>query len=165
MRHDYKARRLMFSQALNTPENGLKSAIGKMYLDECLSAQQIAQRLQDITGKAVTARTIQRLLKSLGISRTVGDAYRLAASQGRIKWAYKDPLLKSKGGRLSNAIRYSILQRDGFKCVLCGIDATRALLEIDHKTPKERGGKDERENLRTLCHDCNEGKRITEREK
>lgn len=56
--------------------------------------------------------------------------------------------------------RYAIMERDGFKCQLCGRDSREAgvPLQIDHKTPWSRGGKTSLENLWTLCRDCNLGK-------
>lgn len=58
-------------------------------------------------------------------------------------------------------LRYTVLKRDNFKCVLCG--ASPALrpgvqLHVDHIFPFSKGGKTEIGNLRTLCKDCNLGK-------
>ncbi|MBW8783948.1 MAG: HNH endonuclease, partial [Novosphingobium sp.] len=56
-------------------------------------------------------------------------------------------------------LRYEILHRYGFRCVLCGDDAeSGARLEVDHIIPVSKGGSDERSNLRTLCWACNSGK-------
>jgi len=57
------------------------------------------------------------------------------------------------------SLRYDILQRDKFKCVLCGRDAKNTTLEIDHIIPVVAGGKTVIDNLRTLCFDCNRGKK------
>lgn len=56
-------------------------------------------------------------------------------------------------------LRYEILRRDGFKCVICG--RTRndgAKLHVDHIKPVSKGGLTEESNLRTLCDMCNLGK-------
>lgn len=58
-------------------------------------------------------------------------------------------------------LRYTVLKRDNFKCVLCG--ASPALmpgiqLHVDHIFPFSKGGKTEITNLRTLCEACNLGK-------
>lgn len=49
------------------------------------------------------------------------------------------------------------------RCAMCGKtpneDGVR--LHIDHKVPREWGGKSEEENLQALCSDCNEGKKHT----
>ena len=47
------------------------------------------------------------------------------------------------------------------RCAMCGKtpneDGVR--LHIDHKVPREWGGKSEEKNLQALCSDCNEGKK------
>lgn len=61
---------------------------------------------------------------------------------------------------LTPSMRYDILKRDGFRCVICGASAENGIsLEVDHIVPIARGGKTEPNNLRTLCHNCNAGKR------
>ncbi len=60
---------------------------------------------------------------------------------------------------LTPSMRYDIMQRDNFKCVLCGASVSDGVsLEVDHIVPIARGGKTEPSNLRTLCHACNAGK-------
>lgn len=59
------------------------------------------------------------------------------------------------------SLRFQILQRDRFKCTLCG--ASPALdplcrLHVDHVIPWSRGGRTEPGNLTTLCKTCNLGK-------
>lgn len=56
-------------------------------------------------------------------------------------------------------LRYEVMKRDGFKCVLCGASAKDgARLHVDHIKPVSKGGKTELYNLRTLCERCNLGK-------
>jgi len=58
-------------------------------------------------------------------------------------------------------LRYTVLKRDHFKCVLCGASpalATGIQLHVDHIFPFSKGGKTEISNLRTLCEACNLGK-------
>lgn len=56
--------------------------------------------------------------------------------------------------------RYDILKRDGFKCQICGrTQADGAKLEVDHIIPVSKGGKTIDDNLQTLCHECNQGKK------
>lgn len=60
---------------------------------------------------------------------------------------------------MSASLRYDILKRDGFRCVLCGASANDGVkLEVDHIFPIAKGGKTEPGNLRTLCELCNRGK-------
>lgn len=61
---------------------------------------------------------------------------------------------------MSDSLRYDILHRDGFKCQICGrTQADGVKLHIDHVIPIAKGGKTVKENLRTLCDQCNLGKR------
>ena len=61
--------------------------------------------------------------------------------------------------KLNASLRYDVMQRDGFKCKLCGASAANgAVLHVDHIVPVSKGGKTEMSNLRTLCDMCNLGK-------
>ncbi len=58
-------------------------------------------------------------------------------------------------------LRYNILKRDHFKCLLCGDSPAtnpNCKLHVDHIVPFSRGGETVKENLRTLCSTCNQGK-------
>lgn len=62
--------------------------------------------------------------------------------------------------RMTNSLRYNVMQRDGFRCVLCGATQEDGVkLHVDHIKPIAKGGKTEMSNLRTLCDRCNFGKR------
>jgi hypothetical protein len=61
--------------------------------------------------------------------------------------------------RIPKGMRFSVLQRDGFRCVYCGrgeVDGQR--LHVDHLRPVSRGGQTTMDNLVTACEDCNLGK-------
>jgi predicted restriction endonuclease len=60
------------------------------------------------------------------------------------------PATKPKGGLL-------ILDRDGFRCALCGKSSYEdfAELHVDHIMPYSKGGRDDAYNLITLCKQCN----------
>ena len=58
-------------------------------------------------------------------------------------------------------LRFHVLKRDRFKCVLCGDHPARnaeCVLQVDHRIPWSRGGKTREDNLRTLCATCNIGR-------
>ena len=60
---------------------------------------------------------------------------------------------------ITPGLRYDILQRDNFRCQICGRTAQDGVkLEVDHKKPIAKGGRTEPDNLWTLCQDCNRGK-------
>src|ERR1700745_3021045 len=51
-------------------------------------------------------------------------------------------------------LRRSILERDK-RCLACGRPSN---LMIDHIVPRSKGGRDELDNLQTLCEECNQRK-------
>lgn len=58
-------------------------------------------------------------------------------------------------------LRFRVLSRDRFKCVLCGDHPAKnpdCDLHVDHVTPWSKGGRTELGNLRTLCAQCNVGR-------
>jgi hypothetical protein len=62
---------------------------------------------------------------------------------------------------ISLALRYRVLVRDKFRCVICGASPAKdgtVELHVDHIFPWSRGGQNTEENLRTLCFKCNLGK-------
>lgn len=69
----------------------------------------------------------------------------------------------SRGSRdLSLSLRYQVLVRDRFRCVICGRSPAMhpgVCLHVDHIIPWSKGGATIIANLRALCDDCNLGKR------
>lgn len=66
---------------------------------------------------------------------------------------------------ISNRLRATVLERNGFTCQMCGLAANdidpsnnrRVTLHIGHIVDKQHGGRDELGNLRALCRRCNQG--------
>lgn len=59
------------------------------------------------------------------------------------------------------SLRYQVIKRDNFKCVICGKSPSndpKIELHIDHIKPYSLGGETEIDNLQTLCNYCNLGK-------
>lgn len=71
-------------------------------------------------------------------------------------------IIKHKTSREpSKSLRYDVLKRDNFKCVICGKSPSTTPnleLHIDHIIPYSLGGETILENLQTLCSECNLGK-------
>ena len=67
-------------------------------------------------------------------------------------------LCRVERGRVSNKMRFSIYERDGYRCRYCGRTEASDYLEIDHIKPIAKGGKSTYENLQTLCKRCNQMK-------
>lgn len=62
---------------------------------------------------------------------------------------------------ISLSLRYKVLSRDRFRCVICGRSPAKdsnVELHVDHIHPWSKGEQNTEENLRTLCFDCNLGK-------
>ena len=69
---------------------------------------------------------------------------------------------KDRGSRDINLrLRFKVLQRDNFKCCMCGASPAKdpnVELHIDHIVPWSKGGETTIDNLQTLCSKCNLGK-------
>ena len=66
---------------------------------------------------------------------------------------------KTERRKMNSSLRYKILKRDSFRCVICGQSASDGIvLHIDHIKPIAKGGLTTPENLQTLCSECNFGK-------
>src|SRR4030095_7374018 len=63
---------------------------------------------------------------------------------------------------IGKKLRFEVFKRDSFTCQYCGSTAPKVLLEVDHVTPKAKGGNDDALNLITACGDCNRGKSMRE---
>jgi len=133
------------------------------YQNKNMSGVEIAEYIEQNTGIEITPRSIQRVVAKYGRVRSVKEAYNLAIKRGRVTWKCKD--FKYKRSRLSNKLRYAILKRDNSKCVLCGRGIEDGImLQVEHVTPVSKGGLSNPDNLRTLCHECNKGKQLSENE-
>ena len=64
----------------------------------------------------------------------------------------------AKRKALGNAVRFKILQRDGFRCQYCGRTPPAVVLHVDHVVAVADGGGNDEENLVAACSDCNHGK-------
>ena len=70
-----------------------------------------------------------------------------------------EELVAVERGKVDDSLRYNIMNRDNFTCVLCGRTQKDGVkLQIDHIIPISKGGKSTPNNLRTLCEQCNMGK-------
>lgn len=65
---------------------------------------------------------------------------------------------KTTRSEMTLKLRFEVMKRDNFQCVLCGRRPPEVELVIDHIKPVCNGGTNVKENLRTLCFECNAGK-------
>lgn len=154
-----KRRALRKFYNLDTNED-FESFICELYVEHEMSAPEISEEIMGESGVEFTTRSVQRIVAKHEKSRSAKDSFRLAMSKGKVKWEHQRAVSKSKRSKLAPGLRYKILERDGFRCKLCGVSGDDSLLEVDHVIAVSRGGSDDESNLRTLCYDCNVGKRI-----
>ena len=69
-----------------------------------------------------------------------------------------DSICRVERAKVSNKMRFSIYERDGYRCRICGRTENQDYLEIDHIQPIAKGGKSTYDNLQTLCRRCNKEK-------
>lgn len=75
--------------------------------------------------------------------------------------AARAPLSEEDQHAIRIGLRYAVLSRDRFRCVLCGANPASDLackLHVDHIVPFSKGGRTVLENLRSTCEHCNIGK-------
>lgn len=124
--------------------------IKELYL-KGLSAREVREFLK----LPISERAIQRRLKKMGASRSRVEAFRLAVKQGKV--TYHTNEAKKMRKTVNDALRYGVMKRDGFRCVLCGRNAQETRrLEVDHKDGDTMNNNPQ--NLQTLCSECNKGK-------
>lgn len=77
------------------------------------------------------------------------------ARRGQAIWEHR----RTGSGYITGTLRYEVLKRAKSRCELCGISKDVRALEVDHITPRNKGGTDEIANLQALCYSCNAMKR------
>lgn len=149
------------SEATSIPFDEL---IEDLYLNKSMATTEISEKLFNLTGILITPRSIQRRLKKNGVIRSFSEAFNLAIKRGRKSYTHlmKNEKSSSRRKGISPKLRFEILKRDNFKCVLCGKKASDDRLEIDHIVPIVANGDNSKNNLRTLCSECNNGKMLLE---
>jgi len=82
-----------------------------------------------------------------------------SVSRATLSSKVRKQLSSVERSEISDSLRYDILNRDGFKCVICGARKSQGVrLHVDHIVPVSKGGRSIPDNLRTLCERCNIGK-------
>jgi hypothetical protein len=87
--------------------------------------------------------------------RFSGEEFLIHEKSGTLEYS------KENSRNISLSLRLKLLNRDNFKCVLCGKSPATDFgtkLHIDHIIPFSKRGKSIFENLQTLCEECNLGK-------
>lgn len=69
-----------------------------------------------------------------------------------------EEIIKRRRRTITKELKYSLLERAGFKCQACGerpLKDNDVILQIDHIIPFSMGGGCSEDNLQVLCRDCN----------
>ena len=62
--------------------------------------------------------------------------------------------------RIPKNLRRMVIERDGERCVYCGLDLTGMEIHLDHVVPESQGGETTYDNLQVTCRKCNLDKGI-----
>lgn len=144
-----------FTQHLTDAELGLYARILVMVWrsPQCAIAEDDRQLLA-ATSRASSARAYRQLVAD-GLLEIEAGFVRLGyQGQYIADWSMHPSRALSSDWR---SVREIIFARDGRKCTYC--DRTDGPFEIDHKTPRSRGGTNDPENLTVACRTCNRSKR------
>jgi hypothetical protein len=93
--------------------------------------------------------------------RLEGDPPVLFHDQAQPAASGSSPVHQEDVRTIPLGLRFRVLNRDRFKCVLCGDNPARnpdCRLHVDHILPWSKGGKTRENNLRALCESCNVGR-------
>jgi 5-methylcytosine-specific restriction endonuclease McrA len=141
-----------------------------------LSARnRIRKFFEERVGKKVTTQQLARVAKIRDYQRRIRE---LREDEGMQILSYRDrhdlkpneyilaslDRLPRLAHKIDKAQRARILERNGVTCAMCGLTAgdpdpynpnRKITLHVDHINPD---GPTVDDNLRTLCHNCNEGR-------
>ncbi len=149
-----------------------------MSKDKLGARAKIRAFLEANVGKVVTTHEISEVAGIRDYQRRIRE---LRNEEGMQIQSYKDRIdlkpneyvlaslkrLPAIERGIPNQLRMEILERNGFTCQLCGRTggdadpadpARKVRLVIDHETPIEQGGTNDKSNLRVLCTACNQAK-------
>ena len=57
--------------------------------------------------------------------------------------------------RIPVNLRRMVIERDGLRCVYCGVDLLKNEVHLDHVIPESKGGPTSLNNLQVTCGKCN----------
>jgi 5-methylcytosine-specific restriction endonuclease McrA len=57
--------------------------------------------------------------------------------------------------RIPFNLRRMVIERDGLRCVYCGVDLLKNEVHLDHVIPESKGGPTSYGNLQVTCGKCN----------
>lgn len=139
-------------------QNRLKTLESKLYKKELKQPtiyfnMNVKLILKKMNGSYVTSKTgCFNAIKAENLIGRLNDKYGDRYNDEGI-W---NSIVRVERGRVSNKMRFSIFEKDNYRCRNCKRHTDD--LEIDHIIPIAKGGKSEYNNLQTLCKRCNKNK-------
>jgi len=137
----------------------------RSFLEANIGRVITTQEIREVAGISEYARRIRELRDEEGMQILSHiDRYDLKPGEYILVSLKRNPAVERS---ISPQLRNEILERNGFTCQLCGagpgdVDpynpSRRVRLHIDHIIPISQGGTNDKDNLRTLCSNCNQGK-------
>lgn len=119
-----------------------------------LARQLMSQRSPNGDLAVIVERAVDLLIEKLSKEKLATTQYPRKARPS------------SRRGYVTRLVRREVFERDGLQCTFvseCGERCpARSFLELDHRTPKARGGADDADNVRVLCraHNRDAAKRV-----
>lgn len=139
-------------------DNGLeepKILIPKLY-SLGMSCNAIAEYFYSKYNLKISPRNINDYITKYGEIRTIKEAKKNAIKTKRMIYKKKPESEKYHAKYISSGVRMQILQRDEFKCSLCGNGRHNgSSIEIHHKDRNLKNN--DFNNLQTLCYLCHQG--------
>lgn len=121
-------------------------------------ATQVIQSLMPLIQIAIVLWAAETILTML-IKEHRKSKKKKEREKRRLEYQDRRMANDEEHAKVTRAMRYDVLRRDGFRCVRCGRGREDGVkLHVDHIKPVSRGGKSVMDNLQTLCEDCNCGK-------
>jgi len=134
--------------------------MGQLYVNG-MSCGELAEHLNTKYEIGADKRNVENYIKKMGIMRNRSDARFIAMKKGRVTYQTKSEKEKYYSKQITLKVRTEVLERDNYKCKLCGNGRHNGYsVEIHHKN----GPESNIENLQTLCWMCHKGKHLLERE-
>ena len=144
-------------------KKGSKTKVLDFFLSN-LGRVVTSDQIREASGASEWARRLRELRDEHGWQiLSHRDLASLKPGEYILKTATRKPAFART---MSKELRALILERNGYTCQMCGVaagdpdpyHAERTIrLTIGHIIEKDKGGKDEPNNLRAVCSNCNEG--------
>jgi len=154
-KYDGKTLRREICKRMGLIDHGYFEGILKnMYLEREMSSIEISEEIERKTELHMDPRSIQRTIARMGVIRSPKEAFNLAIKRGRMRKIKKEG---TEGGvRINPGRRFKIMEREGFKCILCGATKDDGRLYVDFVNNDSNN----EEDLHTICEECLKGRRV-----